>query len=47
MANQFTTEYFETHRLYKEKHDFLYLPADNNKPVMHIAFNINDPFLNR
>lgn len=44
MANQFTTEYFETHRLYKEKHDFLYLPADNNKPVMHIAFNINDPF---
>lgn len=47
MANKFTTEYFETHQLYKEKFDFVYLPVKNDKPVMHIGFNINDPFLNR
>lgn len=37
MANQFTTEYFETHQLYKEKHDFLYLPTDNNKGFVKLS----------
>lgn len=44
MGNKFTTEYFETHTLYNEKHDFQYLPADDKRPVMHIGFNINDAF---
>lgn len=44
MVNQFTTDYFEHTKLYTEKHDFKYLPSDDERPSMHIAFNINDSF---
>lgn len=44
MANQFTTDYFEHAKLYTEKHDFKYLPTDDERSPMHIGFNINDLF---
>ena len=44
MANQFDSNYFETHKLYNEKYEFTYSEESDTKPVMHIGFNINDPF---
>lgn len=44
MANTFTTEYFENATLYTEKHAFEWLPEHDERPAMHIGFNINDPF---
>lgn len=35
MANQFTTDYFEHAKLYTEKHDFKYLPTDDERSPMH------------
>ena len=44
MANTFTTEYFENATLYTEKHAVEWLPEHDERPAMHIGFNINDPF---
>ncbi len=45
MSQKYTTAYFENDaQLYKEKHDFLYLPQGDERPVMHVGFNINDAF---
>lgn len=44
MNNKFTTSYFETAKLYKEKHKFKHMDKNEKRPKMHICFNINDLF---
>lgn len=44
MSNKFTTDYFETAKLYIEKYEFKYISQNEQRTEMHICFNINDEF---
>lgn len=44
MANKYDTSYFNTNQLYLEKYSFEFLKNNEDRKIMHVCFNINNPF---